>query len=67
MDGRSQEVLWDVLLHYGQPVICDRCVDEHNAMLDASGQDQQITMPFASDDIMLYLAARRMAGTQKPF
>lgn len=26
MDGRSQEVLWDVLLHYGQPVICDRCV-----------------------------------------
>jgi hypothetical protein len=64
MDGRSQEVLWDLLLREGRLLFCDRCVDEHNEKVEATGEDQVLTTPFASDDLVLFAAMTRMEASQ---
>ena len=61
MDGRSQEVLRHFLGHYGLLLICDKCVDEHNEKVEATGEDQEITTPFASDEMLEDAAMIRMA------
>jgi hypothetical protein len=61
MDGRSQEVLWELLHYYGLLLFCDKCVDEHNAMVEATGEDQEITTPFAPDGVLEDAAMIRMA------
>lgn len=63
MDGRRQEVLWDLLLQEGRLLFCDRCVDEHNEKVEATGEDQVITTPFASDDLVAYAAMIRMEAS----
>ena len=58
MDGRSQELLWD-LLRYGKILFCDKCVDEHNEKVEATGEDQEITTPFAKYGVLRFSITRR--------
>lgn len=64
MNGRRQEVLWDLLLREGRLLFCDRCVDEHNEKVEATGEDQVITTPFASEDLVLFAAMVRMEASR---
>ena len=61
MNGRSQEVLRYLLFEWGQPLFCDKCVDEHNEKVEATGEDQVITTLFASDQVLEDAAMIRMA------
>ena len=67
MDGRSQEVLRYFLFEWGQPLFCDKCVDEHNEKVEATGEDQVITTPFASDDLVLFAAMIRREASQTSY
>jgi hypothetical protein len=61
MDGRSQEVLRYFLHRFGLLLFCDKCVDEHNEKVRISGEDQEITTPFASEQVLVDAAMIRMA------
>ena len=58
MDGRSQADLWYFLIEGDQILYCDRCTADHNARVAATGKAQKMTVPFAPNGLVQFMAKR---------
>lgn len=58
MDGRSQEELWYLLIEEDELLYCDACVAQHNAKVEATGEAQKISIPYAPNGLVEYMAAK---------
>ena len=58
MDGRSQADLWCYLMEDEELLYCDKCVAQHNARVEATGEAQRITIPYAPNGLVQFMAAK---------
>jgi hypothetical protein len=63
MDGYHQDDLWWLLIETEDKIlVCDRCIDEHNAKVFA-GEAPQLSLNYAPNGLIEYLAAEH--GVEK--
>ena len=56
LDGRSQADLWYLLVELDQILYCDKCVDEHNRKVAVTGRAQRMTVPYAPNGLVEFMA-----------
>ena len=58
LDGRSQADLWYLLMELDEILYCNKCVDQHNEKVAATGMPQPIPIPFAPNGLIEFKARR---------
>ncbi len=58
MDGRSQADLWYFLIEGDQILYCERCTADHNARVASTGKAQKMTVAFAPNGLVQFMAKR---------